>query len=91
MSDKISTRGLKHAVPCPHCGYKNDFRGMEEYTEAGMRMDCEGPEGEGCGKGSKIIKVEAVTLITLQKFCQCAVAAPNKKRTACKRCHMALP
>lgn len=82
----ITTRGFKHEVPCPYCKETQDFRGMEEYTEAGLLADC-----DDCGKKYKILSIQQTTIMKLQRICECAVKVPNKKKTTCKRCHMALP
>lgn len=37
------TAGPLHAVPCPHCGHKNDCRLLHEQSllESGHKIDCD--------------------------------------------------
>jgi hypothetical protein len=67
---KRATKGAIHAVPCPYCGHKNDFRKFmgtsEDWgtfgLEAGNTVDC-----DRCKRISKIKRVAKVTLITLEQ------------------------
>lgn len=67
-----STQGPIAAVPCPHCGQKNDFRAHadqesggtgwgEQGLERGATVDC-----DHCGKLSKIMAIDKITVIRLQ-------------------------
>jgi DNA-directed RNA polymerase subunit RPC12/RpoP len=68
---KTATSGPLHAVPCPFCGGKLDFRAHadsesggagwgEQVLEAGAKIDC-----DHCGRTSKILAKERITVIKL--------------------------
>lgn len=66
------TRGPLHAVPCPWCGRKSDFRSLADSNqggvgwggmlETGAKVDC-----DHCGKTAKIHTVAQVTVVKLKK------------------------
>lgn len=68
---KQAVRGPLHAVPCPHCGRPNDFRGFApsgglgwgDYgLEPGTVVDC-----DHCKRKSQIVHVDKVTLVSLRQ------------------------
>lgn len=71
MSQKKWKSGPIHAVPCPKCGQKNDFRELAEHlydpitgkpvTKQGLKFTC-----DHCGKESEIVKVADVTFVSVR-------------------------
>lgn len=70
---KTATQGPVHAVPCPFCRHPLDFRAHadaegggtgwgEQGLETGALVDCDNPS---CGRTSKILAKERVTIIKL--------------------------
>lgn len=67
---KTVTKGPMHAVPCPFCGKKLDFRGHAdashgaagwgETLERGANVDC-----DYCKRTSRIHTISQVTIIKL--------------------------
>lgn len=62
-------KGPIHRVPCPYCGAKNDFRGLQgeagwgDYgLERGAVVDC-----DHCGRKSQIVAVQTITVLTLRQ------------------------
>lgn len=74
---KVS-KGFIHAVPCPHCGMKLDFRswqpasgtGWGDYgLETGNTIECwDEKKKKGCRRISKIKAVQQVTIVKLQPW-----------------------
>ena len=66
------TRGPLHAVPCPHCGRKQDFRSLADSSqggvgwggmmESGAKVDC-----DKCGRTAVIHTIAQVTVVKLKK------------------------
>jgi hypothetical protein len=67
---KQATKGAVHAVPCPYCGHKNDFRKFvgtsEDWgtfgLEPGSTFSC-----DKCKRISIVKKVAKVMVITLEQ------------------------
>lgn len=72
-----TTQGVVHAVPCPWCGHKNDFRVLAD-AESGSSKDRSvsgwGSQGmetgakvdcDHCGGFSKILAIEQLTVVKL--------------------------
>lgn len=73
LPGKQATQGPIHAVPCPFCRRPLDFRAHadgesggqgwgEQGLETGSLVDC---DHEGCGRTSRILAKERVTIIKL--------------------------
>lgn len=67
-----TTQGRLNAVPCPHCGFQLNFTAHadsesggtgwgEQGLERGAKVEC-----DRCGRLSKILHKETLTLIRLQ-------------------------
>lgn len=71
---KVS-KGFIHAVPCPFCGMKMDFRSWQPVSgsgwgdyglEAGNTIECwDEKKKKGCRRISKIKAVNQVTIVKL--------------------------
>lgn len=66
-----STQGPLHAVPCPHCQQKLDFRAHADSEMGGAGWGDQGLERgatiecEHCSRKSKILDVQKVIMIKL--------------------------
>lgn len=69
------SKGFLHAVPCPHCGMKLDFRSWQPVDgtgwgsyglETGNTVECwDDKKKKGCRKIAKIKAVQQVTIVKL--------------------------
>jgi hypothetical protein len=67
-----TTGGPIHAVTCPHCGHRNDFRTLQEeqLLDTGAVADC-----DKCTRLMEVVRIQPVTLVSVRK------ARANAQRT----------
>lgn len=58
------TGGRIHAVACPWCGFKNDFRGVDSgmLVDRGSEFDC-----DKCRHIMQVVNVEQVKVISVRQ------------------------
>lgn len=69
MSDK-TTKGPDHAVPCPHCGFPNDFREIDHVVNAaasaaivnGQLVEC-----DQCQKNMEVVDTRRMLVIVVRQ------------------------
>lgn len=90
----MSTQGKmincpSHAVTCPWCGHKHDFREMLELNmcDDGAQIECADPKKVdgvpkvlGCGRIFEVVKVQPVTVITVRQSLQDAEIRAKRQR-----------
>lgn len=58
-----TTKGPKHAVPCPTCGHPNDFREIDDHrAENGDLVTC-----DKCNHVMQIVAQQTVTIVAVRR------------------------
>ena len=60
-----STHGPVNAVPCPHCGHKNDCRLLDEQSllDMGHRLSC-----DKCNRMFVVVNIQSVKVISVKQI-----------------------
>lgn len=62
---KQTTAGPVGAVPCPHCGHKNDCRILDEQNllDRGHRLSC-----DKCNRMFVVVNIQTVKVVTVRQI-----------------------
>lgn len=71
-----TTQGPVQAVPCPHCGHKNDCRLLQEQSllESGHKIDC-----DRCHKLMLVMRVQPVVMVQVRQLAGGPAPAPGRQ------------
>lgn len=67
--------GPMSAVPCPHCGRKQDFRPLndQQLLDTGSEFAC-----DDCGYSQLVVAIQPVTIVTVRKNPRMPGRAPQQ-------------
>lgn len=79
-----SSQGPVHRVPCPHCGFMNDFRNLDSQglLDTGHSVYCRDDDGGGCGRLMMVVAVQTIKMIAVKPVLGVAPRGPHQAQEA---------